>query len=255
MARATVLAYHAVTDSWSNDLAVAPEVFARQLGRLARAGYRGVTLREYASGRCVGRTAVITFDDGLRSVLTVAKPVLDELGWPATVFAVTDRIGDDRPLEWLGGDAEPEEPRRHLDWDGLLELARAGWEVGSHSCTHRLLSRLPADERLRELHESRALLERRCGRCTSISYPLGEVDDVVVSAALQAGYTAGAGLAGRFRRGAPMSVPRFAIGGNDGRVRFALKTSPLTVAMRSTPAWNLADAVRRPGRPLGVTGH
>jgi len=36
---------------------------------------------------------VLTFDDGFRGVREHALPVLERLGWPFTVFLVSDRIG------------------------------------------------------------------------------------------------------------------------------------------------------------------
>lgn len=44
------------------------------------------------------RPAVVTFDDGYRSVLTRGLPVLERLEIPATVFVVTDAIGSGRLL-------------------------------------------------------------------------------------------------------------------------------------------------------------
>ena len=44
----------------------------------------------------------ITFDDGYRSVLELALPILEELGVPATLFVPTDYIGSERPMSWPG---------------------------------------------------------------------------------------------------------------------------------------------------------
>jgi peptidoglycan/xylan/chitin deacetylase (PgdA/CDA1 family) len=43
---------------------------------------------------------LVTFDDGYRDNLTVALPVLQRHGVPATVFLTTDHIGTDLPFWW-----------------------------------------------------------------------------------------------------------------------------------------------------------
>ena len=156
-------------------------------------------------------------------------------------------------MSWLGGPpGEHDDERRPLSWDVLSELVAAGWEIGSHSCTHRLLSDLSDAELAAELAESREAVAARIGSCRGISYPWGELNDRVVAAARRAGYVHGSGLAGRFVRGDAMRVPRVAVDRNDSAARFGLKTSTAFFVVRTSVAWTWLDAVRRPGRPLGV---
>lgn len=252
MPRPVALAYHAVTDGWPHPLAISQARFRTQIQRLARRGLRGVPIAEAARNASREEIA-ITFDDGFASVATAAKPILDEVGWRATVFLVTDAVGADGPMLWLGGRAPAYETERHaLDWDAVGELAEAGWEIGSHGRTHRLLSGLPDEELDEELAASRAAIEGHGQACASISYPYGEVVDRVVRAAERAGYTTGSGLAGRFHPGDRMRVPRVAVDGHDGEARFAVKTSPWFAAGRSTVLWTMLERIRRPGHPLGI---
>ena len=252
MPRPAALAYHAITDAWPDSLAISRSSFRAQIHGLAQRGLRGVTLAEVARGARRGDIA-ITFDDGFASVATSAKGILDEVGWRATVFLVSDAVGRDAPMLWLGGRTPTYEAERHaLDWDAVAVLAEAGWEVGSHGRTHRLLSALPDDELDEELSGSRAAIESHGYACASISYPFGEVEDRVIRAARVAGYTAGSGLAGRFHPGDPMRIPRVAVDGHDGDLRFAIKTSRWFAAGRSTVLWTLLEQVRRRGHPLGI---
>ena len=46
----------------------------------------------------------MTFDDAYRSVYEQARPVLESLGVPATVFVPTALVGSERPMAWPGTD-------------------------------------------------------------------------------------------------------------------------------------------------------
>lgn len=241
------LTYHAITDAWDDELALPLASFETQVRRLARAGYRGVTFSRFAADSERG-TVAITFDDGFASVYEHAASLLEELGWPATVFVTTGAVDRDKPMRWLLGTGRPE-PRdarqlQPLTWEQVESLAARGWEIGSHSVSHPLLSTLAPADRHEELVASRTVIAEHVGACFSISYPWGEVNDEVVRAARAAGYTAGGGLAGRFHSGDPMRVPRFAVARRDDGLRIALKTSALVWAARRSPLWAMLSRVR-----------
>jgi peptidoglycan/xylan/chitin deacetylase (PgdA/CDA1 family) len=104
-----------------------------------------------------------------------------------------------------------------MSWDEARDLARRGFELGSHTVTHPLLSRIPAVQLKQELESSRATIEARTGaRCIAIAYPNGTVADYnpeVLSAVEQSGYRWGFIVSGRWnQRGAGGTVPgRFTI--------------------------------------------
>jgi peptidoglycan/xylan/chitin deacetylase (PgdA/CDA1 family) len=242
------LTYHAITDRWDDELALTPASFEAQIRRLARAGYRGVTFATFAAEPSARGTVAITFDDGFSSIYEHAAPLLEELGWPATVFVTTGAVERDEPMRWLldTGRPEPHDTRqlRPLTWEQIEALATRGWEIGSHSVSHPLLSALAPAVRSEELVASRKAIAERVGSCVSISYPWGEVNDVVVEAAQQAGYTAGGGLEGRFYSGDPMRVPRFAVARRDDGLRIALKTSAPMWAARRSGLWTAVGRLR-----------
>jgi peptidoglycan/xylan/chitin deacetylase (PgdA/CDA1 family) len=247
-----VLAYHAISSSWRHPLSTTPEAFRSQLALLAARGYRGVTFSDAARSPSRDRRVAVTFDDAFRSAAVHGRPVLDELGWPATVFVPTTPVTTRESMHWLGGQGGEVES---MTWEDVEELAAHGWEVGSHTRTHRLLSELPPAEAGEELAGSREEIRARLGRCDGISYPWGEVGPTVVEAARSAGYSTGSGLAGRFRFGDPMRVPRVAIAAADGTgLRFRLKISPLFWRTRATPAWGLVERARPASSPAENAG-
>lgn len=239
-----VLCYHALSPTWPAPLSVLPDRFAAQLQTLADRGYRGVTFTDAVTGRARGRCVAVTFDDGYRSVLELGRPILDGLGWPATIFVPTAFVGGDEPLRWPGidewADTEHADELLPLSWDQLRELRDAGWEVGSHTHSHPHLTTLGDDELRAELSDARMVCEREMGSCTSIAYPYGDVDARVIAAAADAGYATGAGLPiGRFVR-STLAWPRIGVYHGDDR-RFRHKASRVARGLQSSP---VGSAVR-----------
>jgi peptidoglycan/xylan/chitin deacetylase (PgdA/CDA1 family)/CelD/BcsL family acetyltransferase involved in cellulose biosynthesis len=244
------IAYHAILDEWVHPLALRPEDMGRQLATLARAGYQSVTLTELTQRPDATGVVAITFDDGFRSVYETALPLLESLGWKATVFVTTNALTTGEPMTWLTpspGEA-PRGALQAITWDQAADLAAHGWEIGSHTETHARLSLLSAEERQRELEQSRLEIITHVGSCTSISYPWGEQSLTLATAARAAGYTAGSGLEGRFIDGDAMRVPRVAISRYDTKARFRLKCSRRFWRARATRAWDAIDAWRAPTR-------
>lgn len=230
MSDVLVLCYHAVSPEWPAALSITPADLDAHLDLLARRGYRAITFTEALTGAPRGRVVVLTFDDAFGSVLSRARPILDSYGFPATVFVPTDWVGRDEPMTWPGIDqwrGGPHEPELYpMDWEQLATLADAGWEVGSHTCSHPRLTQLDDDALARELTTSRDAVEHRLGRpCTSLAYPYGDVDARVAQATERAGYATGACLARSLQALGPLRHPRVGVYHLDRPWRFRLKVS------------------------------
>ncbi len=239
MSDVLVLCYHALSESWDAALSVRPGAFERQLELLVARGYRGATFTDAVRSPPRGRTLVVTFDDGFRSVLELAFPILDRLELPATIFAVTGfaREQEGLPLRWDGIDHWRGGPHDHelasLSWRELRGLADHGWEVGSHTCSHPHLTQVDDEQLREELERSREACGDGIGhQCGSIAYPYGSVDARVVQAARDAGYDAGAALPARIHAPRPLEWPRAGIYHGDDLRRFGLKVSPVVRAGR-----------------------
>jgi peptidoglycan/xylan/chitin deacetylase (PgdA/CDA1 family) len=223
-----VLCYHAVSPTWPARLASTPGQLRAHLRHLHRLGFHGVPFTDAIQGRAGGRAVAITFDDAYASVLRRAKPALDELGWPATVFVPTDFPGSGRLLAWQGIDqwlgTPHEEELEPLTWDELRHLRDEGWEVGSHTSTHPHLPALDDGRLHTELTTSRERCVEELGDCASVAYPYGEVDERVVLATREAGYTCGAALHDGSTTGL-LRWPRQGVYRVDGPLRFRVKVS------------------------------
>jgi len=225
-----VLCYHAVSESWPSDLAVKPATLERQLRMLLRAGVRPATFSATLEAGAVRPSFAVTFDDGFRSVLTRAEPILTRLGVPGTIFVTTD-FPDRGPLrwdgisQWLSGPHEDE--LTPLSWKDLRWLAARGWEIGSHTRSHPHLTLLDAGELAAELEGSRAVLERELNvPCRSLAYPYGDVDATVVGAARRSMYRTGAVLGRSALRRGPLTCPRVGVYRGDTLWRLRAKLFP-----------------------------
>jgi peptidoglycan/xylan/chitin deacetylase (PgdA/CDA1 family) len=101
------------------------------------------------------KLACLTFDDGYRDFYTHAFPLLQEYGAPATVFLVAGCIGATN--RWDDCYGLPSVPL--LNREEILELAAQGVEFGSHTVSHRRLTRLSTAAQKREIFDSKKALE------------------------------------------------------------------------------------------------
>jgi peptidoglycan/xylan/chitin deacetylase (PgdA/CDA1 family) len=237
-----VLAYHAVSARWPADLSVTPERLSSQLELLIARGYRGATFHQAVYDPPGQRTVAVTFDDGFRSVATLALPILRRHGIPGTIFLPTDYIGTDEPMRWPGIDqwsgGRHEAEALPMTWAEVAMLADAGWEVGSHTRSHPRLTQLDDASLAAELNGSRETCERQISRpCRTFAYPYGDHDGRVVAAARAAGYEAACTLPESFSADDALRTPRVGVWHGDGDVVFRIKTSPWTCRARRSRAW------------------
>lgn len=119
---------------------------------------------------------LLTFDDGYEDLYTHLFPLLKKYQTPALVFLITDRIGTPG----------------YLNWNQIREMYKSGRVAfGSHTCSHRRLRSLSDEEIIKEVTESKKIIEKtlRC-RVRSFCYPFGAggFDKRVRPQVLKAGY-------------------------------------------------------------------
>jgi peptidoglycan/xylan/chitin deacetylase (PgdA/CDA1 family) len=250
--RPLILAYHAISSTWTSPLAVTEEALDHQAAYVRRRGYRGLTMVEAerlrASGGLPPRSVVFTFDDGYRSTMRAAG-ILERHGYPGTVFVVTSAPASEAPLSWPGieheltaATAEQLEP---LSWGDLAALQERGWEVGSHTVSHALLTEADEGRLAAELGDSRRAIAQRLGACATLAYPYGLADARVAAAAQGAGYLAACTLTGAHLDDEPLRRPRVGMSSADTGQRLRAKLSPLGVALRRSGAARTVRRLRR----------
>jgi len=195
-----VLCYHRIGGALELGVTrVARAVFERQMRALARAGWRTLSLAQFAERlrpRAPGpggadHVFLLTFDDGYESLGEHAFPILAGLGFTATTFLVTGHVG--RLNTW---DVRYTRDRlRHLDWSAVDRWRSRGFEFASHSASHARLTWLDDGRLVEELGGSRETLVRRLGPDSgrALAYPFGARGARVERVARAAGYELGFG--------------------------------------------------------------
>jgi peptidoglycan/xylan/chitin deacetylase (PgdA/CDA1 family) len=177
---APILLYHDIVERGAapgNPFTVTADAFALQMSWLA-AHFTVVSVGELVSRMTRGTArghAAVTFDDGYRSTVDHALPVLRARSLPATVFVDTGRLNS-------GGTA--------LTDADVRMLSAGGVEVGSHTVTHPNLVETDDASLRRELSESRERLASLTGTdIVGFAHPFGRYDARVQAAVQSAGYT------------------------------------------------------------------
>ena len=228
MRRVPILLYHwfrSERSAWrsrSPQLEISAALFERQLGDLKRRGYQTVSLRQAFSAPepLPPRPIVLTFDDGTLDFWQQARPLLEARGFRATLFVVTGGVGG--ASVWDRDLGEPARPL--MSWTQLRELEQAGYEIGSHTDTHRLLPGLSAADALEELVESRRRLEQELGVAADfLAYPRGAYRAEHLELARRAGYRGACAVILRGRdllRSKLFALQRMPIKGTESMARF-----------------------------------
>lgn len=205
---------------------------------------------------------------GSRSILWPDEILLRVLDWPEPVlttpvgtfrFSTTNTSSERLQIAWRIGQAckripaearneflvflrseTPPSPSHYdpevhefMNWEEACKLVEYGFEIGSHTRSHPILSGLSREAVAAELCESRTAIEQRTGsRCRVIAYPNGSRDDyspLVMEEAEKAGYSVAFSVEDRRAGATPprYAVPRLAIPGHVPLPVFFSKVSGL----------------------------
>jgi peptidoglycan/xylan/chitin deacetylase (PgdA/CDA1 family) len=125
-----------------------------------------------------------------------------------------------RETEIPESDAHDEEVFRFLSWDEVRTLQSKGFEIGSHTREHPILTRIPGTRADQELRASKLTIEEQTGsECRCFAYPNGgeeEVSKAITERVGQAGYRFAFTTMGQFcsRNESPFELGRISIPGN-----------------------------------------
>lgn len=136
--------YHRIWPGRRDGLTLTPEQLREQWLYLQQEGYRALSMQEFLAiaaglqpqnGKCV----LLTFDDGYHNNLTYVYPLLQELGWCATIFIIADTLDGTATTA-------PEEIDRKLTVANLRDMSRKHIQLGLHGYHHENFSKCTAAE-------------------------------------------------------------------------------------------------------------
>jgi peptidoglycan/xylan/chitin deacetylase (PgdA/CDA1 family) len=162
-----------------------PQKFIRFIEELHAQNLHSRTLSEIALQPLSSIDPAITFDDGFESFYSNALSVLDDYHMKVTVFPIAGYVG--KTSRW---DVLPRQ--QHLSAPQIREISDRGHEIGSHTVTHVNLTFLSDSDVVRELADSKKILEDITGKpVVSLSFPFGFWNRRVWKLAQEMGYRHG----------------------------------------------------------------
>jgi len=173
-----VLMYHKILDheySSPHKTYLSVRSFDRHLRTLKFFGYSTVGFQDIQQSVFMDRPLphrpiILTFDDGYRSTLKNAIPILKSYDFKGIFYVLGN------PKISLNTWDPVDEESGLANTDEILGLVQEGMEIGAHTATHPHLNLLSDDEVYREVHGSKAFLEVLCGMpLISFAYPFGSI--------------------------------------------------------------------------------
>ena len=181
-----VLMYHGTTfGKPSSEYSIEARLFKKHIAYLADNGWQTRLIKDLACPELLTpKTVIITFDDGYADNFEGAFLPLVEHNMKATWFITTDCIG--KYAVWMGPKSME---TRMLDDQQLREMSHQGMEIGSHTCSHPDLGRLPYAEQLEQVRASKEHLESLLDSSVhSFAYPYGRYNTESLIALKKVGY-------------------------------------------------------------------
>ena len=170
--------HHIKPDNENKDaFTIVPEIFEKQIKYLISKKYTFIGLEDLTAGKKIKKPVMITFDDGYIDNYKYVFPILKKYNIKAVIFLIIGKI---------------EKESDFLTWQQVYEMEKSGLvSFGSHGLTHTNIRRMEPSLALKELKESKAILEEKLGhKITSFCYPFGAggTDKRVRKLVFEAGY-------------------------------------------------------------------
>lgn len=163
-----IITFHSI-DTSSAVLSYSPAFFSSLLAELAGKDIPIMDIGSLLSPK-VSRGVALTFDDGMKSVLENALPVLEDYAATAHVFIASDAVSASGPWPQTCGEMAYE----MLSWDDIGLLHNRGISIDAHTRSHPDLRTLDPQQVVDECMHCNELIKHRVGRQPAyFAYPFG----------------------------------------------------------------------------------
>ncbi len=187
-----VLMYHRVVNKRSeaghHNIYVKRKNIIKHFTFLKNKGYQTITFKELSvnPNMDITKKVILTFDDGYMDNYTLLFPLLQDFGFKAVIFLVTQL----KRNEW--GIVEGEPVLSLMDSEHIKEMDAYGIEFGGHTQTHPDLSTLAEKEIKQQVIGCKKDIEGIINKeVISFAYPFGGFNDQVMRITAEAGYKYG----------------------------------------------------------------
>ncbi|MCB0282403.1 MAG: polysaccharide deacetylase family protein [Calditrichaeota bacterium] len=154
-----------------------PDDFMKDLAILKQQGFNSINFKHLKENKLPKKPVLISFDDAYESFYSEAFPILKEFQMTAVVFVPVNFIGKFNTWDVQIG----RKKYRHMNESQLIEISKSGFEIGSHSLTHRSLTFLDEKSLISEIKTSKEVLQDITGEnIISFSYPFGLLNNRVI---------------------------------------------------------------------------
>ncbi len=174
-----ILLYHHVATDTPPSTTISPGDFRAHLQYLRDNDFTVVgldTMIQSLQGKqqLADRAIAITFDDGYLSIFTEAFPLLQEFGYPFSLFISTEPINNGQP--------------NYMSWDQVREMSDAGVLIANHMEDHPYMLTKQAGEDdqqwlrqlRRNLQQAEQTIEAETGQSHHyLAYPYGEFNQEI----------------------------------------------------------------------------
>jgi peptidoglycan/xylan/chitin deacetylase (PgdA/CDA1 family) len=175
---AVIIQYHHVDKNTPAVTSVTPQQFTEHMQYLADNNFNVWPLPKIihalkSKQSLPDKVVAITFDDGYKSVLSNATPVLRKHGFPYTIFVNTELINQSQDF---------------MSWKQLQQLNSEGASIANHTTAHSHLVRQRTNESYfewykrieKEIIQAEAEIKNQLGETHGLlAYPYGEYNDLV----------------------------------------------------------------------------
>lgn len=168
-----ILMYHSISDD-NNSLSVSLTNFEKQMSFLHKSNFKSVNFNSI-NKKEIKKKFIITFDDGYKNVFDNALPILLKFNFTATVFLVSDLIGQFN--KW---DMNKENFFKYelMNLDEIKKWINNGMSIGCHTANHFNLKNLDEFNKKKEIIEPKFFFKDTLSyEVNSFSYPYGLYDD------------------------------------------------------------------------------
>ena len=193
--RVPILVYHHIYPDGSSELTrrsnnkatgvISESDFIQQMQHIKSVGWKSISTTQVVNwidgvDDIPDNSFVIHFDNGWLDSWTTAKPIVEDFGFTATCFVISDgteaaTLGETATVHTS---TEGAVQKPFINWEHAESMLDLGWEIGAHSAVHPKFADLhlaKGDEGvIKEIESSNEVFKRRLGFVPPhFAYPSG----------------------------------------------------------------------------------